>query len=302
MDSYEIECYLKAGKIAGQIKKDLENDFIKYGIKLLDIADFIESKTHELGGVPAFPVNLGINDVAAHYTPIPKDDKVAQGLLKIDFGVCVDGYIADTAICFDLSEDKRYSEIIKLNKKILDEINRKLNTNSEIKDVGEIASNVLENFNIKNNTNYNLVHSLCGHGLDKDVIHTGLVIPNYKNNSSKKIKNISFAIEPFISTGSGDIYEGKCGNIYCINSNLNVRDKDSREILTFIKENYKTRPFCERWLIKSGFKKTNYILKILESSKIVYHYPMLMEKTKGIVSQVENTFISFDDKVICTSS
>ncbi len=298
MDEYEFECYVKAGKIASSVKKFC-SEIVKDGVKLLYIAESVEGKIRELGGDVAFPVNLSIDEIAAHYTPIPNDDKVASGLLKIDIGVCVDGFIADFAVCFDLTDDGKYGEMIKLNKKVLQSVMDFANVDMVVKDVGEIATGVLEEFNDENDTNYNLIHSLCGHGVDKDTIHTGLIIPNHKNNSNKNLKNMAFAVEPFVTTGIGDIYEGGGGNIYCIKRISSVRDRDARDVLKYILENYKSRPFCERWLKDAGFKKTRFVLNLLEKQGVFYHYPMLIEKTKGVVSQVENSFVIFGEKVVC---
>lgn len=63
----------KAGEIARQVKKEVIG-LIKPGAKLYDIAEFVERKIVELGGEPAFPCNLSINEIAAHYTPPYKGD------------------------------------------------------------------------------------------------------------------------------------------------------------------------------------------------------------------------------------
>lgn len=64
----EREALIKAGEIARQVKKEVV-DLIKPGAKLYDIAEFVERRIVELGGKPAFPCNLSINEIAAHYTP-----------------------------------------------------------------------------------------------------------------------------------------------------------------------------------------------------------------------------------------
>ncbi|MEM4756950.1 MAG: M24 family metallopeptidase, partial [Desulfurococcaceae archaeon] len=73
LDEYSIKALIRAGKIAREIVKYLEK-LIKPGVRLLDIAINIENKIKEQGGEPAFPVNIGINEVAAHYTPLFNDE------------------------------------------------------------------------------------------------------------------------------------------------------------------------------------------------------------------------------------
>ena len=86
------EKILEAGKISVEVKK-YARTFIKKDVPLLEIAEKIEAKIIELGGKMAFPTNLSINEIAAHYTPSHDDKSLAYGLLKIDLGVHVDGWI-----------------------------------------------------------------------------------------------------------------------------------------------------------------------------------------------------------------
>lgn len=300
MNEFEVSCYEKAGKIIQEVKK-YTCEIVKFGMNLFDLAQRIEGKIKELGGEIAFPVNLSINEIAAHYTAILNDEKKAEGLLKVDIGVAIEGFIADTAICFDLTEDKKYQDMINLNKAILENITKKIHSNMRVYEVGEIATEILENWNLKNGTNYSIIGGLCGHGLGKNQIHSGLIIPNYLNDNSKELKEMAFAIEPFVTTGTGNIYEGEGGGIYVLKKKIPVRDRDARNIVNYIGENYLTRPFCARWLINSGFEKVNYLLGILKRQGIIYEYPMLIEKTKGVVSQVENSFVNFNGEVKCIS-
>ena len=76
---------------------------------IIDVCEKVEGMTRQKGGKPAFPCNVSINEVAAHYTSPPGDDKIIpdKAVVKVDIGVHVDGYIADTAttICFDPEYD-----------------------------------------------------------------------------------------------------------------------------------------------------------------------------------------------------
>src|SRR5689334_2899432 len=109
MDKHEQDCYIKAGRIAAQIKT-FARGYIKAGMKLIDIALAVDDKIKELGAVPAFPLNLSINEIAAHFTPALGDEKIAEGILKVDCGVAVEGYIADTAFTMDLTPDHKHTD------------------------------------------------------------------------------------------------------------------------------------------------------------------------------------------------
>jgi methionyl aminopeptidase len=105
MDKKIAENILKAGQIEKQVKEYAKN-FIKKDMPLIEIAEKIESKIVELGGKVAFPTNLSINEIAAHYTPSYNDETKATGLLKVDLGVHIDGWIADSAFSIDLENSK----------------------------------------------------------------------------------------------------------------------------------------------------------------------------------------------------
>ena len=99
MNSQEINNYKQAGKIAKQVTAYAKS-IIKPNIHLIEIAQKIHKKIKELKAEPAFPVNLSINDIAAHYHPTLEDQTKASGLLKVDIGIHINGFVADTAVPF----------------------------------------------------------------------------------------------------------------------------------------------------------------------------------------------------------
>lgn len=300
MEKEEFDAYVKAGKIAQEVKK-FTIDLVKPKMKLIEIAEAIDEKIFELGAEPAFPVNLSLNEIAAHFTPEKNCEIEAVGLLKIDIGIAVDGFIADTSISLDLTEDKRFEKMIEANKLILEEASKAVKIGMKVKDIGEKTSAAIKEYNLENETNFSIIKSLSGHSLDQDTIHSGLTISNYKNDNETILEDVAIAIEPFLTTGVGDIYEGEGGGIYVVQSDGNVRDRDAREILNFIKETFYTRPFCIRWLEEEGFKKIKFSISILVKQGILHHYPKLIEKSRQPVSQVENTFLIANGKVVNTT-
>ncbi len=296
MEKSEIESYVKAGEISKKIKK-FALEIIKPKMKLIDIAEAIDAKIFEFGGIPAFPVNLSLNEIAAHYTPAPDDETIAEGILKVDIGVAVDGFIADTAISIDLTEDKRFTEMMKLNNELLENATKRIRPEMEIKDIGDACQDTLEKWNSEKEGNFSIIKTLSGHSLGKDTIHAGITISNYRNENKKILDDIAIAIEPFVTTGIGDIYEGQPGGIYILQSDGNVRDKDARELLKFIKENFPTRPFCLRWLVNQDFRKLQFNLAMFVKQGILHEYPLLIEKSRAPVSQFENTFLITEGKI-----
>ena len=71
----ELEKQKQACKIAREIREEIRRT-VKEGMPLIDICEKVESMTREKGGKPAFPCNVSINEVAAHYTSPPGDQSI----------------------------------------------------------------------------------------------------------------------------------------------------------------------------------------------------------------------------------
>lgn len=98
MEQEVLQKYKKAFEISDEVLKHAR-DLATENVRVLDVAEKTESKIKDLGGSIAFPVNISINNVAAHYTPDINDELLLkeEDMVKIDVGVHVDGYIADRA-------------------------------------------------------------------------------------------------------------------------------------------------------------------------------------------------------------
>lgn len=288
----DIRDYKKAGEIA---RKTIEygKSFVKSGVRLLDIAEKLESKIRELGGKPAFPVNLSINEIAAHYTPSFDDSSVASGLLKIDLGVHVNGCIADTAISLDLENSEENKKLIFASEKALE----KALEAAKKRNISQIG---MEIHKVITSSGFSPVRNLSGHQLGKYVIHAGITIPNYDNGNEKNLVDGAYAIEPFATPGTGLVYDSKPSGIYRIEKVAGIRDALARKIIEFILEEYSTLPFCSRWIIKNFGPRAKLSLALLEQQGILHQYPQLVEKNKEKVSQAEHSFILTDKLEIIT--
>ncbi len=287
------EKIIEAGKIAKKIV-DYAKTIIKPNMKLLEIAEKIEEKIIELEGKPAFPVNLSINDVAAHYTPSYNDDEVAQGLLKVDLGVHVNGYVADTAFSIDLENSEENKKLIEASESALKNAIETIKENISISEIGKTIQETIENFG------FSPIINLSGHEMQQYDLHAGLTIPNNDNKSTLQIPKGTYAIEPFATNGSGKVYEGKPSGIYALINWKNVRSETAREIAEFIESEYQTLPFCSRWLVKKFGTRALFGLKQLEENENIHQYPQLIESSHGKVSQAEHTVLISKEKIITT--
>ena len=287
------EKIIQAGKIAKQVR-EYAKEIIKPGTPLLEIAEKIESKISELGGKPAFPTNLSINEIAAHYTPSSDDKTKASGLLKVDLGVSVDGFLADTAFSMNLENSEE-------NKKLIDAAEKSLENALEIfqegKSLGEIGKEIQRTIEEKG---FSPIANLSGHEMKQNNLHAGITVPNINNQNPSKIKKGLYAIEPFATTGNGKVKDSKPSGIYILLNTKNIRSPTARKILNYITEEYNTLPFCSRWLAKKFSTSASLALKQLEENGNIHSFPQLVEISGAKVSQAEHTIL-IDEKTIVTT-
>jgi len=285
-------------KKAGQIAKETiayAKSFIKKNISLLEIAEKIESKIIELGGKPAFPVNLSINEIAAHSTPGFNDSSLARGLLKVDLGVHIDGFIADTAFSLDLENNEENKKLIESAENALKKATELISLDAKIRYVGAAIEKEIKSLG------FQPISNLSGHSIEPYSLHAGITIPNFDNSQEKPIQSGVYAIEPFATNGLGSVRDGKLSGIYHLEKSGAVRDSFAREVLAFIKEEYNTLPFCSRWIYKKFSSRGLLSLRRLEEASLLHHYPQLIESGKGKVAQAENTIVLTNKEKIITN-
>ncbi len=284
---------LKAGEIAKQIRDWIRPQITK-GAHLVEIAEKIESKIIELGGKVAFPTNLSIDEIAAHYTPSYNDDKIAAGLLKVDFGVHVDGWIADTAFSIDLEEDDENKQLIEASEAALDNAIKIIKKGTSLGMIGKTIQDTIES------RGFSPIINLTGHEMKEYELHAGLTISNVDNKKTEKIEEGLYAIEPFATVGSGKVQDGKPSGIYILMNERNIRNSEARKILNFITEEYKTLPFCSRWIVKKFGVAALFALKRLEDNGNLHQYPQLIESSRNKVSQAEHTVLVNKEVIVTT--
>ena len=262
---------------------------------LLEIAELIENKIIELGGKPAFPTNLSINEVAAHYTPTYNDETLAHGLLKVDFGVHIDGFIADTAFSVDLENSEENKNLIESSELALKNAIEKINLKVPINEIGKVIAQSIEE------KGFEPIVNLGGHGLEEYEAHADPFIPNFDNKNNEEIEKGLIAIEPFATNGVGKIKEGNFGGIYQLIDTKNPRSPQAREILNFIIEEYDELPFCSRWIVKKFGIKSLFALRELTNNSNLHQFSQLVEISKAKVAQSEHTVLITDKEKIVTT-
>jgi methionyl aminopeptidase len=284
-----LECYLKAGKIVSEVREDARKKN-HVGSTLFEICESVEAQIRSMGAQPAFPVNASLNEIAAHYTAEPNDQTaVKEGdVLKIDIGVHVDGYIADTAVtvCYD----PKFDTLVRSAESALADAVRMARANTKASDIGKAIEAVIGRMGFRP------IQNLSGHSLQQYVIHAGKSIPNiWTIGSSFSLQaGEAYAIEPFATTkdGAGVVHEGKVRNIFGIISRKPSKEKEADELLDMIWSRYRTLPFALRWLTHAYEEaKLRRLVDVLIKKKNIHAYPILVEGRGRTVVQAEHTLI-----------
>jgi len=293
-DLDEYKFYREAGKLAKEVREKSKK-YIKIGASILDIANKIEADIGEDN--IAFPINISVNENAAHSTPEYDDETVLteNDVVCIDIGTQIEGFIGDTAYTIDLTGEN--SKLVEASEKALENALSILKHGVNTKDIGAEIEKTIKDYGFKP------VENLSGHGLDQYEVHALFTIPNVKTRSGIELQEGEvFAIEPFATTGSGRIREGIITNIFSIEQTLNARNMTARQVMQFCEEKYNTLPFAERWLNK---KWSPFQLKLglreLLVRKALKGYPVLHDIKGSKVSQAEvSVFLEKDSCEILT--
>lgn len=288
MDEQTKKDFIEAGRISAEAL-EYGKSLIKKGNRLLDVTEKIEEKIFELGGKPAFPVQISCNEIAAHFC-VTNDDKTLvfeDQLVSLDLGVHVNGAIGDNAYTIDLSG--KWNDLVKAAQKALEEALKTAQVGTELRQIGKIIEDVIKSYG------YNPVKNLSGHGLDVYNIHSNPQIPNFDNGDAFKLhEGMAFAIEPFSTNGAGRVTEKGHPTVFMLERKKPVRSPITREVLKEI-ESYHGVPFAERWLTKKFGAKAGFALRELNQLNMIHSFPPLVESSNGIVAQAEHSVLIDDE-------
>jgi methionyl aminopeptidase len=287
-DKEELEKFRTSGRILRETREEMRS-FVKENMPVIDVCEKAEGLICSKGGKPAFPCNVSINEVAAHYTSPPGDkSRIPQGsTVKVDIGVQVDGYVTDTAFtaCFS-SEGRSMANTAELAlKTAIDNIHGDMTLGK----IGGLIENTIKNRGFKP------ISNLTGHSVGRYLIHAGTSIPNVAQVSLAKVRTGEvYAIEPFVTLPDaiGRVDDGIQMTIYRLLKTKSVKSAAAKKMLKHIEVNFRTLPFAERWLIGVVPSEQHKVaFKELFASKAIMGYPIFVEASKKPVAQAEHTLI-----------
>jgi methionyl aminopeptidase len=292
------EEYIRAGKIAAKVREQIRSE-VKPGVKAVDICERVEDLTRQLGGGIAFPCDVNINQVAAHYaSPVGDQTIIQQGqMVKVDLGVHIDGYIADTAVTICL--DPALTQMVKAAEEALSVAIKTVKAGARASDIGATIEHTIKN------RGFRPIKNLTGHKLSRYIVHAGRSIPNVAGFELHRLEEDEvYAIEPFtvLNNSVGEVRDGPPSNIYRWERKKNFEGVP-KQMLAFIQQEYRTLPFASRWIFNKfpGPEGVSAFSDLL-NSRCIMSYPQLLEKSGGAVAQAEHTVIVQRDGCLVTTS
>jgi len=283
------EQYVRAGKLAREMRGwILEN--VSVPQTSLEIATSIEEEIARRGGQPAFPTGIGINGVTAHFSP-QEDDQTRIGsgdVVKIDYGVHFDGYIADTAVT--MTQSPEYQLLMEATKRALEAAISVVKRDPRTGEIGRAIEAAA------NREGFKTINNLSGHTLEQYTVHAGKSIPNvYAPNQPVLRRDEVFAIEPFLTLGTAAGYvvddpKDTRVTIYSLIMRKRTGVKELDALVDHIWNLRKSLPFTPRWFTKEfGRDRLPKLLAELERRRIVRGYRTLVEASNAPVAQFEHT-------------
>jgi len=290
MDETIYQAYKRAGVIAKDAR-DYGQSLLKPDTTYLQVANAVEARIREHGGRPAFPVNIARNHLAAHYTPTENDPARFQAgdVIKLDVGVHINGYIADTAVTYEI-ETTTHTNLIQAANDALDAAISLMKPGIAVGEIGKAVETTITGHGFKP------IDNLMGHSVNQYELHSGLSIPNIHGYVSRRRpqEGDAIAIEPFATTGAGRVISGDGSNIYiCVDSLKThlIRDHTLKQLYDRIRTSFSTLPFASRWCRPFLAHASDLPLRRLARLGVIHEYPQLREERSGMVAQKEHTVL-----------
>lgn len=306
-----------ASEVHRQVRR-YSQSFIKPGIHLIDICEKIEEmnrflvKENGLEAGIAFPTGCSVNNIAAHFTPNPKqkyEPLREDDVISIDFGTQISGKIIDCA--WSMAFNPKYDSLLEAVKESTNVGIQESGLDARLCEIGERIQETMESHEVEINSKtipIKCVQNLCGHSIIDYKIHGSKRVPTIKNSgiTEKMEEGEIYAIETFGTTGRGYVVEsGECSHFMKSFDErfVPLRIPRSKKLLCHINKTFGTLAFCPRWLErddggsrsihKESGKQENYIgaLNDLCKNGIINKCPPLVDVENSYVAQYEHTII-----------
>jgi methionyl aminopeptidase len=278
-------------KRAGVVAREalaIARPMVTPGTKVIDIVNATEAYIRENATGIAFPCNIALNNVAAHYTsPLNDETAIEEGdLVTVDVGAHVDGCISDSAFTIALNSD--HDDLVKASEKATTLAIKMMRPGARLNTIGALIESTIEDAGFKP------IKQLSGHQMKEYELHSEKQVPCVSGKSEVFIEEGEvYAVETFASTGSGNVADLPNPVIYqMLPIRVPVRFRGTKQFLGIVRKEYGEFPFAERWVAEkmSNVSMKMAIRELTQHGALIAHNILAEEKGK-LVSQHEHTVL-----------
>ncbi len=292
MDEEVVRKLRESGRILRETREELKG-FVRENMPIIKVCEKAEELIKKKGAKPAFPCNVSINEIAAHYTSPPGDKRTIpeNSLVKVDIGAHVDGYVTDTAVTVCFNHELR--DMVETAEQALKKAIETIQPNMSTSKIGAVIEQAIKS------RGYKPVSNLTGHQVGRYLVHAGSSLPNVAHISITKVRlGEAYAVEPFVTVQNavGKVEESSEVTIFRFVKQKPLKNPYAKKLLAYIEENFRTLPFAERWL-QDVVPQEHYreAFRELLVSKAVVGYPVFVEASGKPVAQAEHTVLIVED-------
>lgn len=185
-------------------------DFVKAGVKTIDLEKACEEKIREAGSMKAafkgyngFPYCLcvSVNDEVVHGMPSERQLK-ENDIVSIDFGLLHEGYYGDVAMTYAVGGiSKAARKLLEVTEMALYRGIDEAREGNRLYDISHAIQECVEG------ERFSVVREFVGHGIGRS-LHEEPQVPNYgtKGTGLRLKAGMVFAIEPMVNMGKSEVY------------------------------------------------------------------------------------------------
>src|SRR5213596_1397666 len=241
MDTAVRNALRRAGAVSREAR-ERGVELVLEGALLRELAEEVEDLMRRRGLRPSFPTCLSIDDIAAHYSPTHDDAlRFRRGnVVKLDLGAHLDGWIADTAVTVEVGT-RNWTALARASELALQTAIEAVHGGVSTRALGEGIQRAIEAHGFRP------IRNLTGHTIERYLLHAGKSVPNIAHGHDTLHAGEVVAIEPFASSGAGEVDGRRTGNIYRVLKTKPVKHAQLNDFLQILSGEFKTLPFAERW-------------------------------------------------------
>lgn len=201
----QIEQIALAGKIVAEFLDEIMPNFIKAGLKTIEIDDLAQKFALEKGAHPSFldvpgyhhATCVSINEQVVH--AIPGNRIIKDGdIVKVDIGYTYNGFIGDATRTYKIGDfSKKADDLVEVTRQALKIGIEQVKPGNRIGDIGSAIQRFVER------NRFSVVREYVGHGVGIK-LHEAPSVPHYGNrHTGLELKEgMVLAIEPMINQGT----------------------------------------------------------------------------------------------------